>query len=48
MCRLKAKVRKVAESCSSLGSRKGEYSKSFLKQKYLNYKFVKCFENIDL
>ena len=20
----------------------------FLKQKYLNYKFVKCFENIDL
>ena len=21
---------------------------NFLKQKYLNYKFVKCFENIDL
>ena len=48
MCRLKAKADKVVESCSSLVSRKGEYSKSFSKQKYLNYKFVKCFENIDL
>ena len=31
MCRLKTKARKVVESCSSLVSRKGEYSKSFSK-----------------
>ena len=33
MCRLKEKARKVVESCSSLVSRKGEYSKSFSKTK---------------
>ena len=48
MCRLKVKAGKIVEWCSSLVSRKGEYSKSFSKQKCLNYKFVKCFENIDL
>ena len=48
MCRLKAKAGKVVEYCSSLVSRKCEYSKSFSKTKYLNYKFVKCIENIDL
>ena len=48
MCRLKVKAGKVVEWCSSLVSRKVSTQNHFLKQKYLNYKFVKCFENIDL
>ena len=52
MCRLKAKTAKVVEQCSSLVSRKGEYSKSFSKTKVfklqvckvlLKYRFIKHF-----
>ena len=41
MCRLKAKADKVVESCSSLVSRKGEYSKSFSKTKVFKLQVCK-------
>ena len=41
MCRLKVKAGKVMEKCSSLVSRKGEYSKSFSKTKVFKLQVCK-------